>query len=140
MDIIAMACYRVPDWEKLSSDELATAIVQPAALNPLTMTGAFCAAVLAGADLGELGAAYSKMNNEYVVNLRDALHHGDFNQVQVLIQIGAAVLGWSEKSLGAIQAILAANTLRLVDVVAIEKNESAPPVVSAADIEAALGK
>jgi hypothetical protein len=142
-DLIKIACYRTgPDWPETTSADLATAIVQPAAIKSLRLTAAFQAAVAGGADLSELGAVYRVMTGEFITNLRDALHEGDLSQVQTLVAIAGAdsVLAWSQATKDALDAVISANRLRLIDVVAAEIGEDAPESVSAADVDAALGR
>lgn len=140
-DLIKISCQRTsPNWLQTSSADLATAISTASALQGTRLTEAFQAAVAAGASLSELGACYSQMNNEFVVNLRDALHDGDLTQVSVLVAIAADQLSWSQTTINALNGIIAARSLRLVDVVAAELGETAPETVTAADVDAALGR
>lgn len=138
--MIDTVCFRVNNWQQTSSVDLVTAITSVTALEPTRLTDAFQAAVAAGASLGELGKCYSQMNNEFVVNLRDALHDGDLTQVSVLVTIAADQLSWSQTTIDALNGIIAARSLRLVDVVAAELGETAPETVTAADVDAALGR
>jgi len=132
--------YPANEWRQTSSADLASAITAPAALRETRLTDAFQAAVAAGASLSELGKCYSQMNNEFVVNLRDALHDGDLIQVQVLVAIAADQLSWSQTTINALNGIIASRVMRLVDVVAAELGETAPDAVTAADVDAALGR
>jgi hypothetical protein len=141
--IIAIACYRTgPEWPQASSADLATAITELHSLSPMTLTSAFQAAVANGGVVEEYGRVYSVMNNEFVVALKTGLHNGDLLGVSFLMQIAKthSNLAFSQASKDAIDAVIAANSLRLVDVVAAEIGEDAPETVTAADVDAALGR
>lgn len=126
------------EWQQMSSEALAAAITAPSALAETRLTSAFQAAVAAGASLEDLGKCYSQMNNEFVVNLRDALHDGDLVQVHVLVAIAAEQLSWSAETVAALNGVIAGRLLRQVDVVARELGEIAPETVDAAEVDAAL--
>ena len=141
MMVIGIACFRT-DYQTKTPAQLAIDIAQPVALRSLALTSAFKAAVANGASLAELGAVYRVMNNEYIANLRDALHAGDLAQTQILVAIASSdtVLNFSQATKDALQAVITANELRLVDVVATELDQPAPETVTAADVEAAMSE
>jgi hypothetical protein len=145
MDLIKIACYRTtPYWSEAASEDLATAIVQPAATSPLTLTLAFQQAIAAGAVFSELAQMWKF--SHFIEVLRAALHDGDLAGVQNMIASGALMkdeagsLIWSQATTDALNAVVANNSLRLIDVVAAELGEDAPESVSAADVDAALGR
>lgn len=139
--MIASACYQTgSDWRGKSAEALAAAITAPAGLRETRLTTAFQEAVGRGADLHELGKCYSQMNNEFVVNLRDALHDGDLVQVTVLTTIAAGQLEWSAATVQALQATIAAHTISLVERVAGQVGEEPPESIDAAVVESALGE
>jgi len=137
--MIAVTVYRTGnDWRTKPASTLAAEITAPVGLLETRLTTAFQEAVGRGADLHELGACYSKMNNEFVVNLRDALHDGDLVQVQVLTAIAAGQLEWSAATVQALAATIEAHTLTLIERVAAEQGQEAP-AIDAAAVAAALG-
>ena len=132
------AIFRVPNYATKDASQLAEAVTAPAALQPISLTDAFAASIQGGAALAELGLVYTQMNNAFVVNLRAALNSGNLVQAGILLQIAHNRLNWSDETMNAINAVLAANSLRLVDVVAREQGEEPPEQVSAADVTATL--
>ncbi len=136
--MITTSIYRTKDWRSKNASTLAAEITTPVALRETRLTTAFQEAVGRGASLSDLGKCYSVMNNEFVINLRDALHDGDLVQVTVLIAIATGQLEWSSATVQALQATIAAHTLSLVEMVAAELAEPGPGVVDAAVVESAL--
>jgi len=135
--MIAQACYQTgSDWRSKTAAQLAAAITAPAALRETRLTSAFGEAVQRGADITELGKCYSVMNNEFVINLRDALHDGDLEQVSILVAIAAGQLSWPLATQNALNATIAAHTLTLIEQVAEGLGETAPDVDEAAVVAA----
>ncbi len=138
MDNLKYAIFRVNSYASKTAEQLATALVADAALTPVRLTTAFQEAFEAGASLNELGKVYSQMNNEFVINLRDALHQGDLVQTSILIAIAVDQLQWSQATQDAVDSVLNTYTLTLVEQVANEFGEGAPESLSAADVTSAL--
>lgn len=138
-DIIKIACYRTgPDWPQQTSADLATAIVQPAALTGMRLLTFFQQIIAAGGVQAELAPLYER--GQFIVNLEENLTNGDLAGVQTLASLAADLVTMSETTTDAIDAVIAANSLRLVDVVAMELGETAPETVSEADVDEALGR
>ena len=143
MDAVKIACWRIDDWTATSSADLATAVAQPAALDPLTLTAAFGEAVAGGAVVAELAQMWKY--SEFISTVRANLQEGDLAGVQNMILSGGLMEEggnaiWSQTTVDALTAVVTTHTLRLVDVVAAELGETAPETVSEADVDEALGR
>jgi hypothetical protein len=113
---------------------LAQAISQPVALRPMDRKSLFGAVLVAGGNPTELRQLYAY--SAYMNDIETALGDGDLVAAQGLLLLCPIDLGPATQA--AIGAVLAANTLRLVDVVAGETGEAAPVEIDADDVTAAL--
>ena len=130
MDTMICTCFRVPGWRSLGAATLAAAIVQPVALKPLDRKTLFGAVLQAGGKPAELRQLYGY--SAYMTDIETALVNGDLAAAQGLLLLCPVDLG--EATQYAIGAVLAANTLRLVDVVAAELSRPGAPVTAPAEI------
>lgn len=124
------------DWRSLDAATLATAVVQPAALRPMSLMDLFQQAAAANATVTEFAAIWQY--SEYVRRVETALQGGDLAGAMALLAV--CPVQFSEKTVDGLQATLAANTLRLVDAVAAEQATVAPVAVTADDVTAALNE
>jgi hypothetical protein len=137
--IIKIACHRSgPNWPETSSTDLATAITEAYRLNPLSILEFFQAIIAAGGAQAELAPLYGYQ--KLIEHLERALANGDLAAVQVCVGLAADLESLSQETTDAIEAVIAANSLRLVDIVAAEIGEDAPETVTTADVDAALGR
>lgn len=136
--VIEIACYRVTNWAATSSADLATAVVQPAALSSMRLLSFFQQIVAAGGDQTELAPLYDR--SQFIIHLEENLMNGDLAGVQTLASLAADLVTMDQATIDAIEAVIAANSLRLVDVVATELGETAPETVSEAEVDEALGR
>jgi len=135
--LIRSACYYTgSNYAARTSDDLVAAILAPAALKELSLLQLFTMAVQAGAEAAEFRAIWQYQ--EYVRRVEEALARGDLAATRALLTV--CPVPFSEKTLAALNTVIAANTLRLIDVVAAELGQNAPATVSAADVDAALGR
>ena len=138
--IITNACWRTgSDWREQPAATLAAAIVQPVALRPMALMTLFTHATAAGADVTEFRDIWQYA--EYVQRVEHALTDGDLAGALAMLIVCPVQFG--QATLAALQAVLAANTLRLVDTVAAEQSQlgavvTAPVTVTADDVTAAL--
>lgn len=136
-ELIKLACWRAgSDYASRTSEALAAALVAPCALRPLGLLGLFQAAVAGGADAAELGGLYRF--DRFIDHTEAVLASGDLAGVQALVAMAESLGGLSPATMKAIGAVIAAQTLRLVDVVAAELGVAAPATVSAAEVDEAL--
>ncbi len=136
-NLLTVACYRTgSNYASCTSADLAAAISAPSALKPLSLLQFFTAAVSLGADPTEFRAIWQYQ--EFVRRAEESLVNGDLLAVQTLLAI--CPLSFSAKALAALNAVITANVLRLVDVVAAELQLAAPATVSATDVAVALGR
>lgn len=139
MDIIKISCYRgTSNWSKTSSADLVAAIQQPTALRPMTLLDFFQRLLAAGAIKSEIAPLYDR--SEFIRDLKDNLQSGDLAGVAALASLAEDIVTLSQTTIDAIASVLSTNSLRLVDVVAAELGETAPKTVTAADVDAALGR
>lgn len=134
---IKIACWRASsDYAKTPSAQLAQLITAPCALKPLTLLDLFTAATQHGASIVELSKIYD--SDKLIEHAEGILLERDLAKATAILQIIALRCAWSKATIDAMTAVIAANTLRLVDVVAAELGEVAPQSVSADDVDAAL--
>jgi hypothetical protein len=133
--LIKIACFRCTDYAKRASADLAAAITAAHSLKPLSLLQLIQQVQAAGGDAQEFRAIWQYQ--EYVRRTEEALAAGDLAAVQALLLI--CPVEFSAAMQKALQQVIAANTLRLVDVVAAEMLQAAPVTVTAADVNAALG-
>lgn len=127
--------YPANEWRPQTAATLAAAITQPAALRPMSLMQLFTAAAQAGATVAEFSAVWQY--SEFVRRVETALTTGDLAGATALLAVCPVQFG--ERTLAAIQVVLVANTLRLVDVVATEQSQlGAPESVTDSDVTAAL--
>ena len=129
------------EWRVVPTETLAMAIVQPAALRPMSLMELFRQAAVANAVVAEFAAIWQY--SEYVRRVETALQNGDLAGASALLAV--CPVQFSEKTLDALQATLAANTLRLVDVLAAEQSLPGAPVtapegITDSDVTAALNE
>jgi hypothetical protein len=130
---ILNAIWRVSSlWRSLNAEILAASIVQPVALRPMSLMGLFTTAAGAGATVAEFSAVWQY--SEYVQRVETALQSGDLAGAQALLTVCPVQFG--QATLVALQTVLAANTLRLVDVVAAEQSRPGAVVTAPAEIDA----
>lgn len=135
--LVKQVCYRVgSDYAARNSTDLAAAVLAPTSLRVTSLLQLFTMAVQAGAEAAEFRAIWQYQ--EYVRRVDEALARGDLAATQALL--ATCPVAFSEKMLAALNTVIAANTLRLIDVVAAELGQNAPATVSAADVDAALGR
>jgi hypothetical protein len=133
--MIIYSVYRRNEWKTKTAETLAAEISAPAALVKFAnLTSFFGALVAAGADAADLKAAWAF--SQFIQRFEEALQAGSLGAVQALVATIPFEL--SAASAQALNDLIAANTLRLIDVVAAEQGEPAPESVSAADVTAAL--
>jgi hypothetical protein len=133
--------YPANEWRPQTAATLAAAITQPAALRPMSLMQLFTAAAQAGATVAEFSAVWQY--SEFVQRVETALTDGDLAGAQALLAV--CPVEFTPTTLGTLAAVLAANTLRLVDVVAAEQSRpgavvTAPAQIDADDVTAALTK
>lgn len=137
-DIIRIACWRANHDYTPTSAEYAALCVAPAAWQPCSLVAFFQEIIAAGAVVAELAQIY--MYGQLVADVRAALEEGRADELQALAALLPHLLTLSAPTQAAIATTLAAHTLRLVDVVAAERQEEAPATVTAADVDEALGR
>ena len=136
INAIAISCFRTTaNYASCSSANLAAAITAAHSLKPLSLLQLIQQVQAAGGDAQEFRAIWQYQ--EYVRRTEEALAAGDLAAVQALLLI--CPVEFSAAMQKALQQVIAANTLRLVDVVAAEMLQAAPVTVTAADVNAALG-
>lgn len=136
--MIATTIYRTfpaNQWIVRPADALAAAISQPAAVRPMERKTLFGAVAQAGGDLAAIRQLYGY--DAYMRDVDTALQDGDLAAAQGLLLLCPVDLPAGTQAI--IAGVLAANTLRAVDVVAIEMGQQAPAQVDAAMVTAALG-
>lgn len=126
--------FPVNEWRDQEAQRLATAILQPVALRPMSLMDLFQLSVAQGALTVEFRSIWGY--GEFVKRTEEALQGGNLVGAVGLLQV--CPVSFSPQTLAAIQAILAANTLRVVDVAAAERREAAPVTVTTDDVIAAL--
>lgn len=138
--MLTNACFRTgSNWREKDAATLAAAIVQPAALRPMSLMSLFTHAAQAGAEVSEFSAVWQY--SEFVRRVETALTDGDLTGAYALLAV--CPVQFSQATLMILGAVLATNTLRLVDVVAREQSQpgavvTAPATVTADDVTAAL--
>lgn len=136
-EIIRTACIRArSDYRTASSADLATAVVQPAALQPTDLMTLFQA--LPSTAIAEAGKLFGY--GEYIRRTEAALAAGNLAETMAFLAIGSAIIAMSADTHDALMAVLTPRIMRLIDVVAYGQGETAPATVSAADVDAALGR
>ena len=137
-DIIAWSCYRIDDYKNVSSADLATAIVQNVALTKTTIMPFFQQIIANGGVQSELAPLYKY--SEFMADLKLNLEKGDLTVVQTLVSLAEDLVTLTMPTTMAIATAITQNFLRLVDVVAEAAWQVAPISVTAADVDAALGR
>lgn len=131
--IIAIACHRSgPEWPSTSSADLSSAITEDRRLKSLSILEFFQAIIAAGGIQAELAPLYEYQ--KLIEHLERSLANGDLPAVQVCVGLAGDLESLSQATTDAIDAVIAANSLSLVDVVAEELGEDAPETVTAADV------
>jgi hypothetical protein len=142
MKSIEISCYRILNYQNLTSEELIVEITKPIAFNPISVTDAFELALNAGAIQSVIWSVFNatKLNNRFEEILRTSLYEGNLKATAAMIQ-GGGVLGvFSQSTIDALFGVLQSRSLRMVDIVATELNETAPETITTEDIDAALGR
>jgi hypothetical protein len=135
-NIIAIACYRVKNYASCANTTLAAAITAAHSLKPLSLLQLIQQVQAAGGDAQEFRAIWQYQ--EYVRRAEEAFTAGDLAAVQALLL--TCPIEFTAATQKALQTVIAANTLRLVDLIAAELDQTAPAKVTSADINAALGR
>lgn len=136
-DSVKIACYRTgSNYAARTSTDLVAAITTPYSLKPLSLLQLIQAVQLAGGDAGEFRAIWQFQ--EYVQRAEVAFGAGELAAVQALLLV--CPVAFSARTLAAINTVITANTLRLMDLVAAELELTAPATVTAADVAVALGR
>lgn len=134
---ILYACWRTSSgWRQTSAAALAATVTQPAALRPMDRKTLFGAVMTAGGVATDLRQLYAY--SAYMEDVETTLRDGDLMAAQGLVALCPVDL--SPATQQAIDMVLAANTLRMVDLVALEQHDTAPAQVTAEDVTAALGE
>lgn len=128
--------YPANEWRTVPAEPLAATTVQPAALRPMDRKTLFGAVVQAGGAVSDLRQLYGYA--AYMDDVETALREGDLVAAHGLVALCPVDLGPATQA--AIAAVLAANTLRAIDVVAAEQRSTAPAQVTTEDVTAALGE
>jgi hypothetical protein len=115
---------------------LAAAITAAHSLKPLSLLQLIQQVQAAGGDAQEFRAIWQYQ--EYVRRAEEAFTAGDLAAVQALLLM--CPIAFTMLTQKALQTVIAANTLRLVDLIAAELDQTAPAKVTSADINAALGR
>jgi hypothetical protein len=137
INAIAISCFRTTaNYASCSSANLATAITAAHSLKPLSLLQLIQQVSAAGGDAREFRALWQYQ--EYVRRAEEDLRVGNLAAVQTLLLV--CPVEFSAKTQAALQGVIAANTLRLVDVVAAELGQAAPAKVTSADVNAALSR
>lgn len=126
--------YPANQWRTLPAGVLAQAVLQPVALKSMDLMTLFAGAQTAGADVAEFRAVWQY--SEFVQRVERALNDGNLTGAMGLLAV--CPVDFSGRTLQALQTVLAANTLRVVDVVASETGQAAPETVTALDVTLAL--
>ena len=134
--LIKIACFRCTDYAKRASADLAAAITAAHSLKPLSLLQLIQQVQAAGGDAQEFRAIWQYQ--EYVRRAEEAFTAGDLAAVQALLLM--CPIAFTMLTQKALQTVLTANTLRLVDLIAAELDQTAPAKVTSADINAALGR
>lgn len=138
-DVIRVACHRTgSNWPSETSSNLAAAVVQPVAFEPLTWFELRNESISNGGDRADLAQLYN--TGGFFDLLRASLEAGDWAGIQDLKEDAGDVVTLSTPTKQAIVATLDAHKLRLIDVVAGELGEIAPETVSATQVDSALGR
>lgn len=158
MDTIKVSCWRQAGWPQISSADLAAAISAPYAIRRMELVeffGSIAAALaqitggsqaqaagMVAAETARLYQAGRFLDDlEYQLrNLGGQTNAGNYAAVLYLVQTAQTLTTLSEAMLTAIQTVITASTLRLVDVVAAELGEPAPGEVSAGMVDEGLGR
>jgi hypothetical protein len=136
LEIIRDAVYKTDSYHNQTSAALAAAITAPYRLKKLSLLQLIQQVQAAGGgDAQEFRAFWQYQ--EYVCRAEEAFAAGDLADVQALLLM--CPIAFTAATQTALQTVIAANTLRLVDVVAAETgSDPAPTTVTAADVDAAL--
>lgn len=138
-NLIALACWRTgSDYAMRTSADLTIAITAPIALRSLNLLTLLIAATQAGAIPAELHRLYQYA--KYVEDAENVLRTGALLETQAMLAVAATIGAWTTPTVMAVQTVIAANALSLLDLVAIELNTTAPINVTAADIDMALNR
>lgn len=126
--------YPANEWRTIPAGLLAQAVTQPVALKPMGLMGLFAGAQVAGADVSEFRAVWQY--SEFVRRVEDALSTGNLAGAHGLLAV--CPVEFTGDTLRALQTVLATNTLRAIDTVALERRETPPETVDAFAVTAAL--
>lgn len=137
--------YGAGEWEQMSSADLAAAISAPYSLRKMELVEFFGAISQAGAVTDEVAEFYKVQrfvdDLEYQLrNPQGQANTGNYAAMGMLVSVAQSLTTLTAPTLGAISAVMAATTQRLVDVVAAELGEEAPETVTAGDVDEALGR
>lgn len=140
-NIIRYSCWCMSTWPQTDATTLATASVQPAALCQMSLMDLFQQAAAQGAVVSEFASIWQY--SEFVQRVETSLQSGDLAGAQALLAVCPIQFGGA--TLAALGGVLAANTLRLVDVVAAGQSQpgavvTAPAKVTPEDVTAALNE
>lgn len=137
-DVIKVSCWQIDDYTSRTSEDLAVDIVQPKALQKMTKAEFLTQVVTAGGVQSELSQTYKF--TEYQRDLDKQLAAGSLPNVQLLAGIAPELVTMTTPTTDAIATVIGNNSLRLIDVIAIERGETAPATVTATDVDEALGR
>jgi hypothetical protein len=135
--MIVTTIYRVfpaNQWRAMPAEALAAAITQPAALRQMDRKTLFGAVVQSGGDVAALRQLYGY--SAYMQDVETALQHGDLAAAQGLLLLCPVDLPAATQAI--VAGVLAANTLRAIDVVAVAQNQQVPAQIDAAAVAVAL--
>lgn len=141
-DAVAQAAQAVDGYEEMTSADLATAISQPGDMAPTDLTGIGQGAAAHGAVEGEFGEVFEAQYSGYLARFEKQIGAGHYTSAKLLIAEMPPSLksSMSAATLEAIGQVLDGRMRRKVDVVADELGVTAPDPVTAADVDAALGR
>lgn len=137
INIIEICCLRLGVINK-TSDVLAEAIQIFVAMKQMTRVDFLSAVVAAGGVRSELSPLY--MYSSFMADIDEQLLAGNLINVQFLVVIARDLVRMSQSTIEAINTVVDKNSLRMVDVVALELNQIAPAIITASDIDNALSR